>query len=95
MTMGLRQVMGKATCAMKWMARTPRAIFCGNHAISEADGQRVWLAIALHTTNGISPHLYPIAALLAEGAYMDLVGAGLTTSLQLGETLSRRLIRPP
>jgi hypothetical protein len=50
--------------------------FLRNHGISEADGQMVWLAIALHTTNGISPHLYPIAALLAEGANMDLVGAG-------------------
>jgi HD domain len=50
--------------------------FLRSHGISEADGQRVWLAIALHTTNGISPHLYPIAALLAEGANMDLVGAG-------------------
>jgi HD superfamily phosphodiesterase len=50
--------------------------FLLSHGISEADGQRVWLAIALHTTNGISPHLYPLAALLAEGANMDLVGAG-------------------
>ncbi|CUU20953.1 hypothetical protein ABIB94_008673 [Bradyrhizobium sp. JR7.2] len=50
--------------------------FLRSHGISEADGQSVWLAIALHTTNGISPHLYPIAALLAEGANMDLVGAG-------------------
>lgn len=50
--------------------------FLRSEDISEADGLRVWLAIALHTTNGISPHLYPIAALLAEGANMDLVGAG-------------------
>lgn len=46
------------------------------HGASEADGQAVWLAIALHTTNGISPHLSTLAALLAEGANMDLVGAG-------------------
>jgi HD domain-containing protein len=50
--------------------------FLRHHNVSEADGQSVWLAIALHTTNGISPHLYPIAALLAQGANMDLVGAG-------------------
>ncbi|WP_407179882.1 HD domain-containing protein [Bradyrhizobium sp. STM 3562] len=50
--------------------------FLQNEGISEADRQNVWLAIALHTTNGISPHLYPIAALLAEAANMDLVGAG-------------------
>jgi hypothetical protein len=46
------------------------------HGASEADGQAVWQAIALHTTNGISPHLSPLAALLAEGANMDLIGAG-------------------
>jgi HD domain len=50
--------------------------FLWSHGISEADGQSIWLAIALHTTNGISPYLYPIAALLAEAANMDLVGAG-------------------
>jgi hypothetical protein len=50
--------------------------FLRSEGVSEADGMSVWLAIALHTTNGISPHLYPIAALLAEGANMDLVGAG-------------------
>lgn len=50
--------------------------FLRSYGISEADSQSVWLAIALHTTNGISPHLYPIAVLLAEAANMDLVGAG-------------------
>jgi len=50
--------------------------FLRNHGRSDADGQRVWLAIALHTTNGISRHLEPLAGLLAEGANMDLVGAG-------------------
>jgi HD superfamily phosphodiesterase len=50
--------------------------FLRSHGGSEADGQKLWLAIALHTTNGISPHLEPLAALLAQGANMDLVGAG-------------------
>jgi HD superfamily phosphodiesterase len=50
--------------------------FLRSHGISEADSEKVWLAIALHTTNGVSPHLFPIAALVAEGANMDLVGAG-------------------
>lgn len=43
---------------------------------SEADAQTVWFAIALHTTNGVSPHLEPMAALLAEAANMDLIGVG-------------------
>lgn len=50
--------------------------FLRGHGVAEADIDKVWLAIALHTTNGISPHLFPLAALLAEGANMDLVGAG-------------------
>jgi HD superfamily phosphodiesterase len=50
--------------------------FLRSHGVSEAVSEGVWLAIALHTTNGISPHLSPLAALVAEGANMDLVGAG-------------------
>jgi HD domain len=50
--------------------------FLRSHGISEVDIERVWLAIALHTTPGISAHLHPIAALTAEGVIMDLVGLG-------------------
>jgi hypothetical protein len=50
--------------------------FLQSHGISQADIEKVWLAIALHTTPGISPHLHPIVALTAEGVMMDLVGLG-------------------
>src|SRR4029453_18521562 len=50
--------------------------FLQSHGISELDIKRVWLAIALHTTPGISAHLHPIVALTAEGVMMDLVGRG-------------------
>jgi hypothetical protein len=50
--------------------------FLRSHSISEGDIERVWLAIALHTTPGISAHLHSIAALTAEGVMMDLVGLG-------------------
>jgi hypothetical protein len=50
--------------------------FLRGHGISEVHIERVWLAIALHTTPGISAHLHPIAALTAEGVMMDLVGLG-------------------
>jgi hypothetical protein len=50
--------------------------FLRSHGISEVDIEKVWLAIALHTTPGISAHLHPIAALTAEGVMMDLVGLG-------------------
>jgi hypothetical protein len=50
--------------------------FLRSHNIAEADIEKVWLAIALHTTPGISEHLHPLIALTAEGVMMDLVGLG-------------------
>jgi hypothetical protein len=50
--------------------------FLRSHGISDGDIHQVWLAIALHTTPGISAHLHPIVALTAEGVMMDLVGFG-------------------
>lgn len=52
--------------------------FLRARAISERDVEQVWLAIALHTTPGISEHLHPIAALTAEGVMMDIVGLGFS-----------------
>lgn len=40
--------------------------FLRRHGVADAASERVWLAVALHTTNGISEHLSPIAALLAK-----------------------------
>lgn len=50
--------------------------FLRGHGISDWDAERVWLAIAMHTTPGISAHFHPIAALTAEGVMMDIVGLG-------------------
>jgi HD domain len=50
--------------------------FLRSHGISESDFEKVWLAIAVHTTPGIPAHLHPVAALTAEGVMMDLVGLG-------------------
>lgn len=50
--------------------------FLQRHGVAETEAQKIWLAISLHTTNGISAHLEPVASLLAEAANMDLVGAG-------------------
>lgn len=50
--------------------------FLRGHGIAERDIEKVWLAIALHTTPGLSSHFHPIAALTAEGVMMDLVGLG-------------------
>ena len=50
--------------------------FLRSHGVSETTSEQVWLAIALHTTNGIPAQVSPLAALVAQGANMDLVGAG-------------------
>jgi hypothetical protein len=50
--------------------------FLRGHGISEADVERVWYGIALHTTPGIPEHLHPIGTLTAEGVMMDIVGLG-------------------
>ncbi|WP_246711163.1 HD domain-containing protein [Rhizobium ruizarguesonis] len=50
--------------------------FLRGHGVPEVSRENICLAIALHTTNGISANLSPTAALVAEGANMDLVGAG-------------------
>jgi HD domain len=73
---GLTSGYGKSHSRYEVDGANAARAFLRSEGISEADSQLVWLAIALHTTNGVSPYLYPIAALLAEGANMDLVGAG-------------------
>jgi hypothetical protein len=50
--------------------------FLRSHGISGGDVDRVWLAIALHTTPGVPEHLQPEIALVQAGAGMDVVGRG-------------------
>jgi hypothetical protein len=52
------------------------ADFLRQHGLPQSARQEVWFAIALHTTNGISAHVSPLADLIAQGANMDLVGLG-------------------
>jgi HD superfamily phosphodiesterase len=50
--------------------------FLRSHGISEADIQKVWGAIALHTTPGIPEYMDPEVALVQAGAGMDVAGRG-------------------
>jgi hypothetical protein len=50
--------------------------FLRSHGISQNDVDRVWLAIALHTTPGIPQYLHPEIALVQAGAGMDVIGRG-------------------
>ena len=42
--------------------------FLRSHAISERDIEKVWTAVALHTTPGIPEHMHPEIALVQAGA---------------------------
>jgi HD domain len=48
--------------------------FLKGHGISAAEIDTVWMAIALHTTPGIPPHMHPVVALLTAGVEMDVLG---------------------
>lgn len=56
-------------------ADAAREFLCG-HGVAEADIDRVWAAIALHTTPGIPHHMHPEIALLHGAAGMDVAGRG-------------------
>jgi hypothetical protein len=48
--------------------------FLRSHGIAESDIEKVWTAIAFHTTPGIPEFMHPEAALLHVGAGMDVAG---------------------
>ena len=50
--------------------------FLQSHGISERDIEKVWNAVALHTTPGIPEHMHPEIALVQAGAGMDIAGRG-------------------
>ena len=50
--------------------------FLRSHGISEDDVEKVWIAVALHTTPGIPEHMHPEIALVQAGAGMDVAGRG-------------------
>jgi hypothetical protein len=53
--------------------------FLRGHNISEQDIERVWTAIALHTTPGIPQYMHPVVALLTAGVEMDVLGIDYTS----------------
>ncbi|WP_333496808.1 HD domain-containing protein [Kluyvera sp. CHPC 1.251] len=50
--------------------------FLEGHGIAAADIDKVWTAIALHTTPGIPEFMAPEIALLTAGVEMDVLGIG-------------------
>jgi|ERR1035437_5904014 hypothetical protein len=63
-------------------ANAARDFLC-RHDISQQDIDRVWTAIALHTTPGVPQYMHPVIALVTAGVEMDVLGidyAGFTES---------------
>lgn len=50
--------------------------FLRSRGIAEADIEKVWTGIALHTTPGIPEHMHPEIALVTAGVEMDVLGIG-------------------
>lgn len=50
--------------------------FLRGHHINEDDIEKVWTAVALHTTPGIPEHMHAEIALVQAGAGMDVAGRG-------------------
>jgi hypothetical protein len=48
--------------------------FLRGHGLADSDIEKVWLAIALHTTPGIPEHMHPDIGLVQAGAGMDMAG---------------------
>jgi hypothetical protein len=52
--------------------------FLRRHNIPQQDIDRVWTAIALHTTPGIPQYMHPVIALVTAGVEMDVLGIDYT-----------------
>ena len=50
--------------------------FLTRHGVDNADADKVWLGIALHTTPGVPEFMAPEIALIQAGVEVDVVGVG-------------------
>jgi hypothetical protein len=50
--------------------------FLRSHGLSDGEVDKVWMAVALHTTPGVPEHMHPEIALVQAGAGMDVAGRG-------------------
>ena len=57
--------------------------FLQRYGISQQDINKVWTAIALHTTPGIPEFMEPEIALVTAGVEMDVSGIGFAATLRL------------
>lgn len=74
--LGLTSIYEKSQLRFEVDSANAARDFLRSHGISERDIERVWNAIALHTTPGIPEHMHAEIALVQAGAGMDVAGRG-------------------
>lgn len=72
--MGLTCEHSSADCRFEVDGANVAQHFLQGHGINERDIERVWTAIALHTTPGIPEHMHPLIALVTTGVEADVLG---------------------
>ncbi len=72
--MGLAHEHSSECCRFEVDGANAARSFLESHGINERDVERVWTAIALHTTPGIPEHMHPLIALLTTGVETDVLG---------------------
>ncbi|QEY63052.1 HD domain-containing protein [Metapseudomonas lalkuanensis] len=72
--MGLTHQHSSDCCRFEVDGANAARDFLEGHSINERDIERVWTAIALHTTPGIPEHMHPLIALVTAGVETDVLG---------------------
>ena len=72
--MGLTHQHSSDCCRFEVDGANAARDFLNSHGINERDIERVWTAIALHTTPGIPEHMHPLIALVTAGVETDVLG---------------------
>ncbi|MEN5033220.1 HD domain-containing protein [Pseudomonas sp. TWI929] len=72
--MGLTHQHSSDCCRFEVDGANAARDFLEGHGINERDIERVWTAIALHTTPGIPEHMHPLIALVTAGVETDVLG---------------------
>ncbi|MFB4393492.1 MULTISPECIES: HD domain-containing protein [unclassified Pseudomonas] len=72
--MGLTQQHSSDCCRFEVDGANAARDFLEGHGIAERDIERVWTAIALHTTPGIPEFMHPLIALVTAGVETDVLG---------------------
>ncbi|KIC80037.1 HD domain-containing protein [Pseudomonas sp. C5pp] len=72
--MGLTHQHSSDCCRFEVDGANAARDFLQRHGVDERDVERVWTAIALHTTPGIPEHMHPLIALVTAGVETDVLG---------------------